>query len=56
MLFFKACPKCHGDMFLDRDLHGVYHHCYQCGLMLDVPTRADKSLVVAQKAGDRTAA
>ena len=26
----KACPKCHGDVHLDRDLDGWYEECLQC--------------------------
>lgn len=28
---FKGCPKCEGDVSLDRDQHGPYAHCLQCG-------------------------
>lgn len=36
MLFFKACPKCHGDMYVDRDVYGTFIECLQCGLLRDV--------------------
>ena len=36
MLFLKACPKCHGDMYLDRDVYGTFIECLQCGLLRDV--------------------
>jgi len=36
MIFFKACPKCHGDLHLDRDMHGVFVRCLQCGFMKDI--------------------
>ena len=36
MLFPKACPKCHGDMYLDRDVYGTFIECLQCGLLRDV--------------------
>ena len=28
---FKSCPRCDGDMFIDRDLYGWYEQCIQCG-------------------------
>ena len=28
---FKACPKCHGDMYPDKDKYGVFITCLQCG-------------------------
>ena len=28
---FKACPKCHGDMFLERQHEGKEWVCLQCG-------------------------
>ena len=27
----KKCPRCHGDLFLDRDTDGWYEQCLQCG-------------------------
>ncbi len=27
----KACPRCGGDVFLDRGLDGWSVHCLQCG-------------------------
>jgi len=26
----KRCPKCGGNIFLDRDLYGWYEQCLQC--------------------------
>lgn len=26
----KKCPRCKGDMFIDRDLYGWYEQCLQC--------------------------
>ena len=36
MLFLKVCPKCHGDMYLDRDQYGAFIECLQCGLLRDI--------------------
>ena len=27
---FKSCPKCRGDVFLDKDIDGWYEQCLQC--------------------------
>ncbi|MBI4201020.1 MAG: hypothetical protein HY531_01870 [Chloroflexi bacterium] len=31
MIYFKACPRCHGDMHLSKDQYGQYLECIQCG-------------------------
>ena len=36
MIFLKACPKCRGDIVLDRDMYGGYARCLQCGYLKDV--------------------
>ena len=33
----KACPKCHGDLYLERDQYGRYMSCLQCGHLKDLP-------------------
>ncbi len=44
MIFLKACPRCRGDVSLDRDIYGRYMRCLQCGtikdLVEDSPSRA----------------
>ena len=45
MLYLKSCPKCHGDMFLEKDSYGAYRQCLQCGLMKDL---VEKKPVLAQ--------
>lgn len=42
MVIFKACPRCRGDMHVNRDFYGDYRECLQCGLMEDImsPKRA----------------
>ena len=35
-LYFKACPKCGGDVIVDRDPYGRFFKCMQCGLLRDV--------------------
>ncbi len=41
MLYTKACPRCSGDVKLDRDNYGVYAKCLQCGFNRDFMTRRD---------------
>jgi len=37
MLRLKSCPKCKtGDIGVDRDQHGWYEYCIQCGYMRDL--------------------
>ena len=36
MLILKACPRCRGDLYFDRDFYGQYKQCIQCGHMEDI--------------------
>lgn len=36
MLYLKSCPKCRGDMYLEKDSFGVYRQCLQCGYIRDL--------------------
>jgi Zn ribbon nucleic-acid-binding protein len=36
MLYLKSCPRCHGDLYLDRDSHGTFRQCLQCGFIQDL--------------------
>jgi len=33
---FRSCPRCDGDMIVDRDQYGWYEDCIQCGYMGDL--------------------
>ena len=33
MYRLKNCPRCSGDLFLDRDEYGWFEMCIQCGHM-----------------------
>lgn len=37
MLRLKSCPRCNGDVIVDRDIHGWYEQCLQCGYERDLP-------------------
>lgn len=41
MMYLRACLRCHGDVFLDRDKYGAFFKCLQCGFSRDLPA-ADK--------------
>ncbi|MEE8363812.1 MAG: hypothetical protein V3S18_07065 [Dehalococcoidia bacterium] len=47
MIFFKACPRCRGDIELASDPYGGYVKCLQCGFTRDVP---DTRSIMAQTA------
>ena len=36
-LYFRACPRCHGDLFLEES----EYTCLQCGGTLLIPTEDD---------------
>ena len=40
MLYLKGCPKCHGDMYLEKDSYGVFRQCLQCGMIQEAPAAA----------------
>jgi len=57
----KACPRCGGDMFIDRGLNGWYQQCLQCSYQHELkdlaefeeqPTEREKEL--ANAGGTRT--
>jgi hypothetical protein len=33
----KSCPRCKGDVFLDRDQSGWYEQCLQCSYSRELP-------------------
>ncbi|MCX6012117.1 MAG: hypothetical protein NTV30_01630 [Chloroflexi bacterium] len=39
---FKACPKCKGDVFIEKDMFGWYEQCLQCGHMRDLAVNEPK--------------
>ena len=38
---FKGCPKCHGDLYLSKDMYGKYATCLQCGYLKDLPDQPE---------------
>jgi hypothetical protein len=43
----KGCPKCKGDLFLDRDIEGSFEHCLQCGYARDIGYVHDLESILA---------
>ncbi len=41
MMYFKECPKCHGDLIAGEDMHGRYLSCIQCGYLKDIPNESE---------------
>ena len=52
MVFFNACPKCHGDLQLAEDQPEAYVRCKRCGFVRDAAAHQ----LIAQKEAKRTAA
>ncbi len=36
MIYFKGCPKCKGDLYLEEDFYGSFFKCFQCGHLIDL--------------------
>jgi hypothetical protein len=36
MFEFRSCPRCLGDMILQRDVFGAYKRCFQCGCTVEL--------------------
>ena len=43
MLFFKCCPRCKGDIYVNKDAYGLFMECLQCGFAKDLPGVAGRS-------------
>ena len=44
MIYFKACPRCQGDMHPTSDLYGKYVECFQCGYESEVTEERARTL------------
>jgi hypothetical protein len=49
MFWFKQCPRCCGDLFIDQDQYGSFVTCIQCGLSKDVT--GQQSVLVEVQSG-----
>ena len=52
MIKFKSCPKCSGDLYLNRDCYGSYLNCFQCDFIKDMDS-LDKPAVKQPRTRDR---
>lgn len=46
---FKMCPRCEGDIFVDKDISTWYEKCLQCGYEREL-----KSMVEREKQPDKS--
>ena len=44
MIYFKACPRCRGDMTLIGDHYGWFKECLMCGYEADVEGDSGKEI------------
>lgn len=42
----RRCPKCGGNLYLDKDYHGWYEQCLQCAYMHDLKVIYEHKKVV----------
>lgn len=54
MLKLKGCPKCGGDIQLDKDHYGWFEQCFQCGFLRDLPDIAGVKPQLAEDAKELT--
>ena len=53
MFIFRACSRCRGDIYLDRDIYGDYKKCMQCGLMQYIENRDRAKILKAATVNNR---
>jgi hypothetical protein len=47
---YRRCPKCGGNMYIDKDYNGWYEECLQCAYMHDLePLYEQKKPVKVEK-------
>jgi len=54
-LKLKGCPRCKGDMVLERDHWGWYEQCIQCGYLRDLENPVEVSKQSGEVEKDRKA-
>jgi DNA-directed RNA polymerase subunit M/transcription elongation factor TFIIS len=45
----KSCPKCHGDIYIDKDRKSWFEECLQCGFSRELA----EMVVVEQHSGSQ---
>ena len=46
---FKGCPRCRGDMFLERDQSVWYEKCLQCSYQHELSRASEFQVQLAQR-------
>jgi ssDNA-binding Zn-finger/Zn-ribbon topoisomerase 1 len=49
----RTCPKCGGNIIIDRDYHGWYEQCLQCSFMRDLKVIYQKKAAEAAPGENR---
>lgn len=49
-MWFKACPRCSGDLYPDEDSDGKFITCIQCGFSKDVKQGSDGKFLPCEPA------
>jgi Zn ribbon nucleic-acid-binding protein len=47
------CPKCRGNLYLDRDYNGWYEECLQCGFIKDLAVVYEHKKQTPEKVGSQ---
>ncbi|MBI3977247.1 MAG: hypothetical protein HY331_03585 [Chloroflexi bacterium] len=55
MMWLKACPRCRGDLFMERNVGDSYMVCLQCGHVLN-KAQEDAVRATMQYRGETAAA
>jgi DNA-directed RNA polymerase subunit M/transcription elongation factor TFIIS len=45
----KTCPRCQGDLFVDRDADGWFQQCLQCGYRREMKAIAETKPVAVRR-------
>ncbi len=49
VLYFKSCPRCQGDLYVNWDYYGVFKLCLQCGYIVDLARQAEEKVTTPSK-------
>lgn len=50
MILFKACPRCGGDVYPEKDLFDTNYKCLQCGHVLNQTESQTVDQLIASRA------
>lgn len=54
MLKLRSCPKCRGDIRIDKDMYGWYEECIQCGYLGYMEDMLDGKVYQTEQTRDST--